>query len=231
MGVPSPRWRPKILGHGTSASSAPAAPHSPPLWRVFQLSGWVSGPLGNGRAAVACLGSAGYSSLPGGWWVWQQPAGFRADVWLHFPPGHLFSWCRKKKPCSPPPAPPPPPLPLLSLDGARWGDSRGAGAPLGEVEPAPSQAWPRQLRARRWDRCQAWRGGWGGRGDILAPCDWPPLGRRSRRALTRGVCVWMGGPPGLCRETSLAPTVSLPAGLFGSPSFQAGNATVFCFDF
>lgn len=28
--------------------------------------------------------------------MWQQPEGFGADVWLHFPPGHLFSWCRKK---------------------------------------------------------------------------------------------------------------------------------------
>lgn len=142
----------------------------------------------------------------------------------------------EKNPSSSPPAPPPPTLPLLSLDGAGWGDSRGAGARRagrgrrsGRWSQPPSQAWPRQLRARRWDRCQAWRGGWGGSGDILAPCDWPPLGRRSCRALTRGVCAWMGGPPEAVQRNFTRAHGLPPCGPHWQPKFSGRKCNGFLF--
>lgn len=86
------------------------------------------------------------------------------------------------------------------------GPGAGGGAPLGEVESAPSLAWARQLWARLWDLGQAWRGG---EGAILAPRDWSRLGRRSRRALAVCCLCPDAGPRG--RAVKLHPRPWAPS--------------------
>lgn len=135
-GAPAPR--PRAPPRWDLGLLCRRCPPSIPSCRVLRLAGWVSRPLGDARAAVACLERAGYSS-PGEGWVWPRREGFGADVG-HFPPGHLFSACRRSLPSFSSPSAPSPRLPW-GLE-REWGD-RGAagqarGAPLGEVGPAPS---------------------------------------------------------------------------------------------
>lgn len=105
----------------------------------------------------------------------------------------------------------------------RWGEARGA--PLQKVEPAPSQAWSRQLWTRQWDLRQAWRGvgGYPGAARLAASGEEEPPGAGPVR-LRRD-----GGPQGSAEKLPPRPQAPLPTGLAGSPSFQAGNATVFFF--
>lgn len=202
----------------------------------------LSRPLGNTRAALAYLGSAGYSSPSGEWWVWQQLEGCEADVGLHFPPAHLFSSSGKKPPLllvPPPPAPtpyhPPPAFACgLEQDGVTRGAlGRGAagvgGAARGGGDsPQPGLAAPAvgSVVGRRPGLAGRWAGG------ILAPDDWPRLGRRSCLALARCVCVWMRGPRGLAEK--LLPRPQAPS---RQPHWQpkfAGrkcNGFLFCIDF
>lgn len=87
----------------------------------------------------------------------------------------------------------PNPLPSLSpvrgsVDGVTRGAvGRGAGAPLGKVEPGG----PRQLWVRRLDLGQARRGRWGAG---LARRDWPPLAEEEPPGARR-VCLRRDGEP------------------------------------
>lgn len=169
MWCPRPEGGPGTSGMGPRPLRPPLPPFTAPSAGSSSSPAegprlGLSRPLGNTWAALAYLGSAGYSSPSGEWWVWQQLEGCEADVGLHFPPAHLFSSSGKKPPLLLVPPPPAPTLPLVSPVGwsrmgwlaVRWGEARrGWGAPLGEVETAPSQAWPHQLWAQWWDVGQA----------------------------------------------------------------------------
>lgn len=216
--------------HGTSAPSAllpPIHPHSeglPARWLGSLGPRKCSGGSGlfRQRATHPRLEDSGGSSLEG----------FGADVWLHFPPGHLFSWCRKKPLFLLPPAPTPTP-PLLSdrADGvtreALGRGARGGGAAWEEQPPsqvdaaaAGSAVGPLPGLARRLGRER----GHPGAVRLAAPR------RRSCRPLTRGVCAWMGGPPRPCRETSPAPTGPSSCGpCHWQPKFSGRKCNGFLF--
>ena len=245
MGCPRPEGGPGTSGMGPRPLLPPLPPFTPASAGSSSSPAegpglGLSRPLGNARAALAYSGSAGYSSPSGEWWVWQQLEGCGADVGLHFPPGHLFSSGGKKPRLllvPPPPALPAalPPSPCFRLwAGAGWGDSRCAGARRGGGGGRRSGRW-RQPPARPGRASCGLSGGtsaglggevgWGypGAGRLAASGEEEPPGARP-------VCLRLDGVPARpCRETSPAPTGSLPDSLTGSPSLQAGNATVFCF--